>query len=79
MGGDGEAGGGKGTWVGSEVSAQSWSGGTAVSLGGTDPLAQELGGTELDVTGHTTDPVLWSFQGDPDSREVCRLHRVATP
>jgi hypothetical protein len=80
MGGDGDAGGGKGTWDGSEGSAQSWSGGTAVSLGGTDPVAQELGGgTELDVTGSAADPVLWSFQGDPDGREVCRLHRAATP
>lgn len=79
MGGDGDAGGGNGTWAGSEQSAQSWSGGAAVSLGGIVSDGTEFGGMELDVTGSTADPVLWSFQGDPDAREVCRLHRVTAP
>ena len=79
MGGDGEAGAGQGTWTGAEDSAQSWSRGTAVSLGGIVAGGTEFGGMELDVTGSTADPVLWSFQGDPDGRDVCRLHRVATP
>lgn len=82
MGGDGGSDGGQGTWTGSERSVQSWSGGTAVSLLGTDTEGADIDGMgmgmELDVTGSTADPVLWSFQGDADSREVCRLHRVVT-
>jgi hypothetical protein len=84
MGDDGQAGDSSGTWAGSSDSAQSWSGGTSISLGGIDVEGPErdgplLGGMELDVAGSTADPVLWSFQGDPDGREICRLHRVTAP
>jgi hypothetical protein len=79
MSSDGQQGDGKGTWIGGQDSAQSWSGGTTVSLGGTEVDGSEFGGVELDVTGSAADPVLWSFRGDADDREVCRLHRVTTP
>ena len=78
MGYDEQQGSGTGDWTGSKELVQNWSGGTSVALESAGVDDMSFGEAELDVTGSTADPVLWSYEGDPDDDEVCLLHRVAT-
>ena len=49
------------------LASDTWSGGTGISLTADDV-------SELDATGPSQAPVLWSYFGNPDSTDVCRLH-----